>query len=40
MALDEQYLDDLLKSMMGNESRSMEEAIQDMNKAESKMSVF
>lgn len=40
MGSEEQYLDDLLKSMMDNEPRSMEEAMQDMNKAESKPSDF
>ena len=40
MASEEQYLDDLLKSMMGNKPRSMEGAMQDMNKAESKPSDF
>ena len=40
MGSEEQYLDDLLKSMMDNEPRSMEEAMQDMNKAESKKSDF
>lgn len=40
MASEEQYLDDLLKSMMDNEPRSMEEAMQDMNKTESKKSDF
>ncbi len=40
MGSEEQYLDDLLKSMMDNEPRSMEEAMQDMNKAESKTSDF
>ena len=40
MGSEEQYLDDLLKSMMDNEPRSMEEAMQDMNEAESKPSDF
>lgn len=40
MASEEQYLDDLLKSMMGNEPRSMEEAMQNMNKTESEPSDF
>lgn len=40
MGTEEQYLDDLLKSMMDNEPESMEEAMQDMNKAESKTSDF
>ena len=40
MGSEEQYLDDLLKSMMDNEPRSMEEAMQDMNKTESKTSDF
>ena len=33
MASEEQYLDDLLKSMMDNKPDSMEDAMQDMNKA-------
>lgn len=40
MASEEQYLDDLLNSMMGNEPRSMEKAMQDMNIAEDKASDF
>ena len=40
MASEEQYLDDLLKSMMDNKPDSMENAMQDMNKAENKPSDF
>ena len=40
MASEEQYLDDLLKSMMDNKPDSMEDAMQDMNKAENNPSDF